>query len=509
MPESNNKRIAKNTLVLYVRTIIVMAITLYSSRVVLSSLGVTDFGIYNAVGGFVMFFMLLSSSLSAAISRYITFELGKGDIERLKIIFSVSRITMVALAVIILILIEGLGVWFLNSQMNIPTERLFAANWVFQLSVASFIFNLLYVPYEASIVAHEHMRAYAYVSILNAVLLLVAAVITEYIPFDKLIFYSFGVFVVAFFIRNIYIFYGKKQFEECRAKWLFEKKIFNEIFNFAGWNFIGASSSILRDHGVNILINIFNGPTVNAARGIAMQISTALNRMVGSFTTALNPQITKSYAVNKKDEWLGLVFWGAKFSFFLMFLFSLPIFLESGIILEIWLGNVPEHTIVFVRLVLVYILLESISNSMIVLMLATGEIKTYQILVGGTQMLNFPLSLIALKIGFPPESTFWISIIVCIMCLVVRLIMLRRMINFPVSSFVKEVLMRDLFVSIFSLPIPCIIIYTFNSGYLRLLLITIVSIMSCVFSIFFIGCKRKERNIIVNKIKSLIVKPIF
>ena len=329
----NNKRIAKNTLLLYFRMLFLMAVSLYTSRVVLNALGVEDFGIYNVVGGVVAMFSVLSGSLSTAISRFITYELGKGNKENLNKIFSSAVTIQFGLAGIIILLAETIGIWFLNIKMNIPEVRMEAANWVFQFSILTFAINLISVPYNASIIAHEKMSAFAYISILEAVGKLTIAYLITISPIDKLIFYAILMCAVALVVRLTYGNYCKRHFSECTYHFSWDKLLLKQMFGFAGWNFIGASSAILRDQGGNVVINLFCGPTVNAARGIAFQVNNAVNQFVTNFMTALNPQITKSYASGDKEYMMTLIFQGARLSFYMLFLLSLPILVNTHYIL--------------------------------------------------------------------------------------------------------------------------------------------------------------------------------
>lgn len=417
----NNKRIAKNTLLLYFRMLFMMAVSLYTSRVILHTLGVEDFGIYNVVGGVVAMFSVISGSLSAAISRFITYELGKGDKEKLIRIFSSSVTIQLGLGLIILILAEVIGVWFLNSKMTIPSSRMYAANWVFQLSILTFIINLISVPYNAAIIAHEKMSAFAYISILEVVAKLLIVYMLLWSPFDKLIFYAVLMASVALIIRFVYGYYCKRHFEECTYHFIFDKELLKKMFGFAGWNFIGASSAILRDQGGNIIINLYCGPTVNAARGIAYQVNAAVQGFVTNFMTALNPQITKSFASGDMKYMKVLMFQGSRLSFYMLLLLSAPIILNTHYILGLWLKLVPEHTVEFVRLVLIYAISESISSPIVTGMLATGNIKKYQIIVGLLQMMNLPISYIFMLYGFAPEMVFVTAIIISQLCLIARL----------------------------------------------------------------------------------------
>lgn len=433
----NNKRIAKNTLLLYFRMLFLMAVSLYTSRVVLNALGIEDFGIYNVVGGVVAMFSVLSGSLSAAISRFITYELGKGNQENLNKIFSSAVTIQLGLAGIIILLAETIGIWFLNVKMNIPEVRMEAANWVFQFSILTFAINLISVPYNASIIAHEKMSAFAYISILEAVGKLFIAYLITITPMDKLIFYAILMCVVALIVRFTYGNYCKRHFNECTYHFIWDKQLLKSMFSFAGWNFIGASSAVLRDQGGNVVINLFCGPAVNAARGIAFQVNNAVNQFVGNFMTALNPQITKSYAAGDRGYMMTLIFQGARLSFYMLLLLSLPILVNTHYILALWLKIVPEHAVLFVQLILIFALSESISQPLITAMLATGKIRNYQIIVGGLQMMNLPLSYILLRLGYFPEVVIVIAICISQCCLAARLILLRGMIGLSITKSEK------------------------------------------------------------------------
>lgn len=346
----NNKRIAKNTIFLYIRMVFLMAISLFTSRVLLNALGVVDFGIQNVVGGFVSMFQLVSGTMATTISRFFTYEMGLGNKQKLNVIFSTSINIQIAFIVLIFILAESFGIWFLNYKMIIPPERLIAANWVFQLCLISFCINIISVPYNAIIIAHERMLTFAYISILDAILklLIVYAVIIS--PWDRLIVYSFLLCMVAILIRLIYGIYCKKHFEECTYHYVWDKPLLIKMFGFAGWNYLGTGASILRTQGLNVLMNLFFGTTVNTAKGLVTQVESAVTQFVGNFTMALNPQITKSYAHGDKEYMYTLVCMGAKYSYFLMLVIALPLAFEAHYVLELWLGNVPEFTDIFLYL---------------------------------------------------------------------------------------------------------------------------------------------------------------
>ena len=499
----NNKRIAKNTLLLYFRMLFMMVVSLYTSRVILNALGVEDFGIYNVVGGVVAMFTVISGSLSAAISRFITYELGKGDQSKLNKIFSASVTIQLLLSLIIVVLIESVGVWFLNAKMTIPAERITAANWVLQFSIVTFVINLISVPYNAAIIAHERMSAFAYISILEAVCKLAIAFLIMISPMDKLVFYAILMCIVSVIVRFTYGHYCKKHFAECNYHFHWDKEILKKMFGFAGWNFIGASSAVLRDQGVNIVINIFCGPAVNAARGISSQVNSAIMGFVNNFMTALNPQITKSYASGDHKYMMTLIFQGARLSFYILLLLSLPVILNAHYILKLWLSNVPEHTELFVQLILICAMGESLSNTMVTAMLATGNIRNYQIVVGGLQMMNLPISYICLRLGFMPESVLIVAIVVSQCCLAARLYMLRGMIGLSSIQYMKKVYLNVIVVTLLSLAVPVLLSKYMEETFFSFVMLSLVSTVCTLIVEFCVGCNGKEREFVVDKVIGL------
>lgn len=502
---SRNKRIAKNTLLLYFRMLFTMLVSLYTSRVVLKALGVEDFGIYNVVGGVVAVFSVLSGSLSAAISRFITFELGKENLEQLKKVFSSSILIQLLLSFLIILIAETIGLWFLNNKMIIPETRLTSANIVYHLSILTFCINLISVPYNAMIIAHEKMSVFAYISVFECLGKFIVAIAISRASIDRLVLYAMLLCVIAVLARTYYGVYCKKSFKECVFHLEFDKSLFKQIFIFSGWNFIGSASSILRDHGGNIIINLFCGPAVNAARGISIQVNAAVNSFVSSFMTALNPQITKSYAGHEKEYMMTLIFLGSRFSFYLLMFLSIPILIETNFLMSTWLGHFPNYTISFVRLVLIFSISESISNPLITAMLATGKIRNYQIFVGGLQLMNLPISYLCLRNGFSPEVVFVVAILLSQCCLFARLIMLRGMIELNSILFFKKVYLNTLFVFILSAVIPFVVKNNIfiEDSFASLIITSTMSILSCCVMILFVGCNKNERQFFYLKMNSL------
>lgn len=502
----NNKRIAKNTILLYVRMLLLMLVSLYTSRINLNALGVVDFGIYGVVGGVVSMFYIVSNALIGSINRYLAFEIGSKNQERLNKVFCTAIGIQYIIAGIVLILAETIGLWFLNYKLVIPADRLIAANWIYQFSILSFCMDLLAIPYTADIIAHEKMSAFAYISILTALGKLIVAWTIMIAPIDRLIWFGALILINSTIIRSIYIYYCKKHFEECKCKFQFSIPIWKEMFSFAGWNFIGTIAAILRDQGGNILINLFAGPTVNAARSIANQVNNAVSGFADNFQMALKPQIIKSYAAGDLEYLWTLVFQGARFSYYILLILAMPILCNTHYLLQLWLGIVPDSTVLFVQLILVFTMSESLAGPLITTMLATGNIRNFQIIVGGLNLLNIPLSYIALKLGAIPEAIVGVAIFISICCEIARILLLKKMINMPAKDFFRKVYFNVIIVSISSCILPNYLHLNLSENFGSFFIISIVAVLSTLVSILFIGCNTKERILIYSKIGNITKK---
>lgn len=503
---AGNKRLAKNTIVLYVRMLFLMLISLYTSRVILNSLGVEDYGIYNVVGGVVSMFTILSGSLSAAISRFITFEMGTGNKEKLRTIFSSAVTIQIILAIIIILLAETIGLWFLKEKLVIPDNRMSAAMWCYQLSILTFSISLISIPYDATIIAHERMSAFAYISVLEAIGKLVVAGCIVINPIDRLVFWGLLMAVLSWIIRMVYASYCKRHFEECSYTFIYDKDVLKQMFRFAGWNFFGASSYQLMNQGVNILSNVYFGVTVNAARGIANQVNRAVSQFASNFMTALNPQITKSYASDQKENMYRLMFTGTKFSFYLILIFAVPIICEIKMVLELWLEMVPDYTISFVRLALVTSLFQVLSSTMVTAMLATGNIKKYQIIVGGLGLLVFPLTWIFFTLGYPPEMAYVLTLIIFFAQFVCRLFFMRDMILMSIRRYIEEVLYKIVCTSVLAFSIPVFVCIYIDESYWRFLLVVVLSSIITPISVMFVGLTENERQFVIHSARAAIKK---
>lgn len=498
----NNKRIAKNTILLYMRSLLVMMIAIYMSRVILNSLGVEDYGIYQVVGGMVAMFSIISSSLSSAISRYITYTIGSGDEDKLKLIFSSSKIIQIGISCLVLFVAEIVGLWFLRAKMQLPVERLPAAIWVLQCSILTFCVNLISVPYNACIVAHEHMNAFTYISILEAVAKLGICFLITVSPFDRLVTYSVLLSVLAIVIRYIYSIYCRRNFEESRVGFAFNQKIFREMVDFAGWNFFTNTTHIFNNQGVNMLFNVFFGVTSNAARGLSNQVEQAVMSFVNNFTVAVNPQITKSYAAGEMEGMYNLVCRGAKFSYLAMLVFAVPIILETETILNLWLTVVPANTADFIRFSLVLGMLDCLGMSSYTACMATGKIRKYALIVTPIGVLEFPLTWIAFFMGASVIYAYYIYIIVKVSVLVARLYLLRDMLGFDPKVFIKKVYFRIIPVTMISLALPLLITCYMSASFIRLFVTTSVSVASVGIASLYVGMTRGERDVIMSKISN-------
>lgn len=487
-PSENSRRIARNTVFLYFRMFLLMAIGLFTSRVVLQALGKTDVGVYNAVGGVVMMFTVVTNSLSTAISRFLTYGMGERDAggkTDLGTIFSTGVIVELILSGIILLLVETVGLWFLNCHYNIPPDRLGAANWVMQCAMLVLIVNLVSVPFNAVIIAHEHMHAFAVISIVEAVLKLGVALLLYVSGFDKLKTYAVLMVVVALAVRGIYAAYCRR-FEECRGRLVFDRETFRKMTGFAGWNFFGSASYLCNTQGVNIVTNMYFGVAVNAARGYAVQVEGIVRQFVTSFTTALNPQITKSYAEGRRDYCYELVCKGAKYSWLLMLLFAIPFAFESDRLLTLWLGDYPAYTDIFVPLAVVANMVDMFGNSLAILAMATGEIRRYYLIIGGVTFLVFPISWLCFALGMPPQTAYIVYIVVYSLLVGVKLLILKGQIGFPPAEFVRETVRKVLAVTVPAVLVTGVVWYFLPSTLWRLLAVLVVSTASVgVFSWLF------------------------
>ncbi len=502
----NNKRIAKNTLLLYVRMLVTMAISLYTSRIVLATLGIEDFGIYNVVGGVVAMFGCINGSMASATQRYITFALGKNDATNLKTVFSTALQIHALIAVLIVLLGETVGLWFLYNKMLISADRIDAAFWVLQCSIVSTVILIFSVPYNATIIAHEKMSAFAYISVLEVSLKLIVVYILLAFSVDKLILFAILLLVVQLLICSCYIFYCCKHFGETNYHYVWDSKLFKEMTGFAGWSMFGNISAVLFTQGLNMLLNVFFGPMVNAARAVAVQVQNAIQQFVTNFQMALNPQITKTYAQDEMQEMHQLMYRSARFSFYLLFFLSLPVLLETHFILAVWLKDVPANTVTFLRIMICTSLIYAIANPMMVANQATGKVKNYQVVCGTILLLILPISYVLLRLGCPAYSVFLVHFVMEFIAQVARMIMLRPLIYIGIMDYFRNIYFRILLVVLASTVLPLIVYLNMPDSVARFFILCLLSAISVLCSAYTLGLSHNERIFIMNKVTSIVDK---
>lgn len=497
----NNERIAKNTLMLYFRMILTMLVSLYTSRVVLNTLGIEDYGTYNVVGGIVTMFGFFNGAMISATQRFLSFQIGRKDFALLRRTFNVSVVIHTSIALLIFILAETIGLWFVNQYLNIPESGMEAARWVYHFSVLAFMVTIIQVPYNAIIIAHERMSVYAYMSILEVILKLIIVFMLTWIAFDKLKLYGILLFGVSLIVAFIYRRYSLKKFNDIRFELVKDKVLYKTLLSYSSWNLFGNFAIVAKGQGVSIILNIFFGTIVNAAHGIANQVYSAVNSFVSNFQMASNPQIIKTYAAEDSEYMVNLVIRTSKLSFYLLFILSLPVILEIDYILNIWLKLVPEYTSIFTVLILINALIDCISGPLMTTIQATGRIKIYQCTVGTLQILILPISYYFFKKGFHPETTFIVSIIVSLLALATRLIFIKRQIaEFPINIFANETFKRIMPVVLLSVTLPWLIRINMVAGPFRLIFVTTISIISSIGFIYMIGLGSAERRFFKNAV---------
>jgi O-antigen/teichoic acid export membrane protein len=497
MPEvSNNRRIVKNTLMLYFRQMLIMLVNLYAVRVVLNTLGAEDYGIYTVVAGVITMFSSLSGSISSASQRYFAFEIGRNNYEQLKKTFSLCLTIYMLIGVLIVLLAETIGIWFVNHKLIIPDNRMNAARWIYQFALVSFLLTMITIPYMASIIAHEDMTIYAYVSIVEAILKLVIIFFLRLFSIDKLVIYGILICTVTFINTTIYRTICIKKYKECRFIFYWDYKLFKELTSYIGWNLLEQISTVLKNHGINILLNIFFGPIINSAKNIAMQVYSGVNTFAGHFTASMRPPIIKSYARDEYNKMFVLTFSNAKLSYLLLLILLIPIVFETPYILELWLKDVPDFTVIFIRLMSLDILIISISRALDVAIQATGKIKLAQILISSIFFFSLPVSYLMLILGMPSYSVMIVSLVLSVLVLIVRLFILKNSLNFSIVKFIAFVLFRIFIITIMVSVIPLFFVLYVDAGFMRLFLMIILNTVFVIVCIYFIGLTRDEQYII-------------
>lgn len=483
-----------------------MAISLYTNRVVLDKLGVTDFGIYNVVGGIVVMLGFLSGCMSNSVQRYLSYELGKNNTEGVNRVFNVALVVHVCIAVFVLLVMETVGLWYLNTHINIPAARMNAANWVFQCSLLTMMFTIMQVPYNAIIVSKEKMSIYAYISILEVTLKLLVVYILVIGSYDRLKLYGVLIMSVTIGVLMVYRIYCIKKFEEAKFRVVKDWSLFKDIISFSGWNMLSEVAWTFTGPGVNLILNVFYGPAVNAARGLAEQVNGAVSRFVQNFQTAVNPQLIKLYAADEIEEMTKLLFRSTRFSYFLLFTLSLPLIIEMDYILHLWLKVVPVYTTEFCQLILICSLVSVNSTLLPKIAWAYGKIRNYQIIVSVVLFLNFPLSYLVLKIGLSPLATTYVAIFIQVFIIWTRLYLVSKMVGLSKSRYFHDVLLKNLSVTVAAVLLPMMLKYYMNDTLLSVVSIMIVSGLSALLSSYFVGMEDKEKTLVVNMVKKGIKK---
>jgi len=500
---TEKKRIAQNTLYLYLRMLINLMVGLYTSRIILDVLGVSDYGLYNVVGGVVVLFSFLTGALGGATSRYITYHVGKKNVEELIKVFGNLKTLHILLALVIFVLAETIGLWFLNTQLNIPAGREEASFWVYQYAIFSAIIGILSLPYYSNLIAHERLGIYAVFTTIETVLKLVIVIVLPYIQYDSLIAYSFLFLLITTITRLLFLTYSRIKFVEAKTKPLFDKSLLHEISLFAIWTLVGHFAVMGTTQGLNILLNLFYGTVVNAARGVAVQVQGVIMQFCYNFQMALNPQLTKSYADGELINMRRLLIISSKFSFYLLLLLTLPIVLETKIVLDLWLKSVPQHTIWFVRLILFQSLMLALSNPLSISIQATGKIKKIKIIEGLCQILTLPISFLVLMFSnYPPESVFIISCLVEIFTQIIRVKLILPIISIKVSEYITEVIIPIIKVLFMASLLPFLYSICKASSILSFCISMLFSMISVCLCSYYLGLNHNERQYINRLIAS-------
>ena len=484
---------------LYLRMLFAMLVGLYTSRVVLATLGVEDYGIYGVVGGIVAMFGFLNSALTTSTQRFLSFELGSGNYQRLHEVFVTSVQIHLMIAIGITFLSETIGLWFLLNKMVIPSWRMTAAIWVFHLSVLSMALSVMSFPFNAAIVAHEKMEAFAYISILETFLKLIIVFLLCMGKMDKLILYAILLFCVQLLITFIYAFYAYKQFEEVRYSRILNIQLIKNMGGFAGWNLFGNLAAVLFSQGLNLLLNVFFGPIINAARSVAVTVSGIIAQFSFNFQTAVNPQITKTYAHGDLAGMHSLIFRSSKFTFYLLFLIALPVFLLTLPILTLWLKVVPDYSDVFLKLIICTSIMDAVANPLMISAAATGKVKVYQSVIGSILLMILPISYIVLKLGGKPQSVFVVHLCVASIVFIVRLIIVKPLISLSMHKYFREVLWNCFKVAIASIILPLSLKYLCPETFVNNLLVGFVGVVSVGVCSYFLGLSPVEQDFVKSK----------
>lgn len=507
MPNDNtvseaNRRIAKNTAYLYVRMLVMTVVGLYSSRIVLDALGAADYGIYNVVGGMIVFFAFFNTTLTSATQRFLNFYLGKNDKEATHRVFCMSMNIYICLSVFIIILGETIGLWFLNTYLNIPADRMWAARWIYQIAILQFIFNTLRIPYNASIIAYERMDFFAYVSLFEAAVKLLIAYLLYITILDRLITYAALYALVSFLLIVIFRQYCLRKLDTTTYRILWDKSLFKDIYHYSSWTVLDAIAIVFSSQGRDVILNIFHGVTLNAAAGVANQVSSHVYAFVSNFQMAFQPQIIQTYAAQKIEDFHSLISRASKFSYLLFLLLLVPLLFTLDKILAIWLVDVPQYTFQFCQLILISQAIDSLNLPLDISVNATGKVRNLKIGISLLRILNLPLMYIVLRLGMVPYSVWYVWIGINVLRLCFTSYMVKKIHNFHLLEFLKDTILPILIVTILSLPIPYLLRRSIQGFWLNLIVVALVSFIITALLVFFVGISKQERGVLVGMIKS-------
>lgn len=504
MSATDNKRIAKNTLLLYCRMLISIPIGFYTSRVILNALGVIDFGIYNVVGGIVGTLSVLNGAMAGATQRWITIALGEGDEANLKKVFSVGLTAQLIIGLLIFFVIETIGLWYLYEHAVIPEERMNAAFFVFQVSAVTMFLTILNVPFNGAIIAHEEMGAFAFFSIVEVIMKLVICLVLSYTLADKLILYSVLLFASYLLNFSAIQLYCKKHFVEAKIRLGWDKKMYKEMWTLAFWTISGNMAYVGYTQGVTLLVNMFFGPAMNAAVGVASQAANIINHFSMNFQIALKPQIMKNYAQQNYKDMHVLIYRSAKYSYFLMLIFTVPLFYEAPYLLKLWLGNVPVHSVEFMRIGLFITMIMAVKNPLETAAMANGNLKKYQLIVNGFLLLICPLLYLIYLMGGIPESSSIILFVMMFLATLVSAYLLKNMVYLNFNDFLRKVIFPILIYTPFAFVLPLLVYMYMEESFFRLCVLLIISLLSTIIMIYYLVLEKGEQMYIIFFVKTKI-----
>lgn len=496
MVESNAQRIAKNTGFLFIRTFLVLLVTLYTSRVVIRILGFEDFGLYNAVGSVVVFFSFLQTALNNATYRYLAYELGTGNSENLRRVYSMAINSHILLAICVFVLLEIAGVWFLNNKLNIPPNRIISANWTFQFSLLTFCINIIRTPFNSNIIAHEHMKFYALISIIEVVLKLGIAFVLALSPVDKLISYAALLTAVSIILMLCYVVYCHYSFKDCPYHWYWNGSLLKEFTSYSGWSLLVNVADVTATQCMSIFFFNLLGSVANAALGIANQVIGALNQFLHTFTQAFNPQIIKKYAVGNNDSFMQMIYTSSKVSYLLLLLFAVPFVINIRLILTIWLGKYPEETPVFVQMIIIYSLIDAQQTSLWTAVHATGDIRIHQILMSSIKIMAIPSIWLILHYGGTGGDAIAIWVALNFVCAIIRTLYMHHHIGLNLHYYLRYVVLPIVLVTIVVVPPTYFIWNSCNNEVLAFLLSSILAVLLTLFCGYMIGLNKEERKLV-------------